>query len=303
MSQQRVRISQRRLETFITEFLSGISNADTRGTYDRSLREFVRWIAKRDDVRFAESDVRRYKRYLLKSRKLSGVSVSTYLTALRRLCDYLVRRKVLRVNPAEAVEGVSRPRKHVRASLSDADVKRLLNVIDSRGEIGSRDRAIVQLMLDCGLSEAEVINANVEDFTAVGDGGKLNVRSKGRMRKDRSVKLPQSSVAMLRNYRRVSREVNGDPKSEDPLFLSAGNRTRGERMSTRGLRGVINQYLLTAGLKRNGAVTPHSLRHTAACRMAKAGATPEEIRERMRLGTVETAKLYWGTSMALKRRG
>ena len=289
---KKVRLSTRRLRLSIAEFLSRIANADTRGTYDRSLREFVRWFEKTGNFRFQVNDVRQYKRYLIKTRKLSEVSVSTYLTALRRLCAFLVERGVLTMNPAEMVEGMSRPRMHVRAILTDGDVDRLFNVIVPRGEIGSRDMAIVRLMLDCGLSEAEIVTANVEDYVCGGETGNLAVRSKGRVRKDRTVALQQEVVASLSHYQSIRREMYGDPKPADPLFLSAGNRTRGERMSTRGLRGVINQYLSVAGLKKNSTVTPYSLRHTAARRMADAGATPDEIRERMRLGTVATAKLY-----------
>ncbi len=289
---KKVRLSTRRLRLSIAEFLSRIANADTRGTYDRSLREFVRWFEKTGNFRFQVNDVRQYKRYLMKTRKLSEVSVSTYLTALRRLCAFLVEQRVLPMNPAELVEGMSRPRIHVRPMLTDGDVDRLFNVIVPLGEIGSRDMAIVRLMLDCGLSEAEIVTADLEDYVCGGGTGNLAVRSKGRVRKDRTVVLQQEVVNSLSHYQSIRREMHGDPKPADPLFLSAGNRTRGERMSTRGLRGIINHYLAVAGLKKNSTVTPYSLRHTAARRMADAGATPDEIRERMRLGTIATAKLY-----------
>ena len=80
----------------------------------------------------------------------------------------------------------------------------------------------------------------------------------------------------------------------DPLFASAGNRTRGERMTTRGVRERVNHYLEVAGVKKGRLrqITPYSLRHTAAVLMAEAGATADEIRDRMRLGSVMTALLY-----------
>ena len=81
---------------------------------------------------------------------------------------------------------------------------------------------------------------------------------------------------------------------EGPLFVSAGNRMRGKRLTTRGVRDRVNRYLTRAGIKHDHGrkVTPFSLRHTAAVRMARAGATPGEIMKRMRLGSAATAQLY-----------
>jgi integrase len=74
-------------------------------------------------------------------------------------------------------------------------------------------------------------------------------------------------------------------------------------MSTRGVRERVTRYLGAAGIKdgKKGKVTPGSLRHTAALMMAASGATPDEIRERMRLGSNETAMLYVNQNTQLQR--
>ena len=66
-------------------------------------------------------------------------------------------------------------------------------------------------------------------------------------------------------------------------------------MTTRAVRDRINMYLEMAGLRtpeNRAQVTAYSLRHTAAALLAGSGATADEIRRRMRLGTLETAHLY-----------
>ncbi len=90
-------------------------------------------------------------------------------------------------------------------------------------------------------------------------------------------------------------EGNSQPDEDQPLFLSAGNRARGQRMSTRGIRERINDYLNIAGVKRGRVrrLTPYSLRHTAALMMVDNGATVEELKERMRLGSIATAMIYF----------
>ncbi len=65
-------------------------------------------------------------------------------------------------------------------------------------------------------------------------------------------------------------------------------------MTTRGVRDRVNASLTAAGVKQGKLrrVTPYSLRHTAALLMARNGATADEIRRRMRLGSNATAQLY-----------
>jgi integrase/recombinase XerC/integrase/recombinase XerD len=288
----RVRLSRRALQRHVQGFLHSLQNRspETRGTYDRALREFLRWFLRDRNVAFLVADIERYKRYLTVRRRLSSVSVSTYLTALRRFCEYLVRVRVLRANPARLVEGNKRPTAHSRAYLTSSDIEGLLGAIDRSDPLGRRDYAIVLLMAGCALSEIELVRADVGDLHAFDGGHALWVQGKGRRAKDQRVVLPPPAWECLADYL----EHRGSTNPGDPLFASAGNRTRGERMTTRGIRNRVNGHLERAGIKQGKLrrITPYSLRHTAALLMAREGATAEEIRDRMRLGSETTARLY-----------
>jgi integrase/recombinase XerC len=209
---------------------------------------------------------------------------------VRRFCDYLVRRRVLRENPALCVGGNSRPRVHSRAALTSAEVDILLSVVDRSDERGLRDFAFIRLMLGSALSEIEIIRADGADRLRKSGGVMLRVQGKGRLRKDQAVQLAPEVAAALDAYLALRPRL----APEDPLFASAGNRTRGKRMTTRGVRDRVSHYLALAGLTGDGArrITPYSLRHTAAVLMAGEGASAGEIRDRMRLGSVATAMLY-----------
>jgi site-specific recombinase XerC len=241
-------------------------------------------------VRFQVGDIERYKRHLTVARGFSAASVSTYLTSVRRLCDYLVRTGLLKKNPAAEVEGTSRPRSHSRGALRPNEVERLLRCLSTKDELGLRDGAVIMLMLECGLSEIEIVRSNIEDLQATNRIYRLMVQGKGKTRKDACVTLSPMCGQMLERYL----AVRGIQPPGGPLFASAGNRTRGARMSTRGVRDRVNFYLRLAGIRRgnDSNVTPYSLRHTTALLMASRGASADEIRERMRLGTIETAHQY-----------
>lgn len=287
-----VELGQEDLAGHVERFIRGLLNKqpETRGTYQRALREFERWHAADRRFRFQVDDVKRYKRHLSESRRLSDVSVSTYLTALRRFCEYLRVNEYIDENPAKFVDGNKRPVTHSREILSEQDIERLLGVIDRKELRGRRDYAVVRLMLDAGLSEIEIIRANVGDIQTRGNTTVLCVQGKGRDSKDEAVELPALTKLALDEYLGMRNSLS----AAEPLALSAGNRTSGLRMTTRGIRNRVNHYLELAGIKqgRLRRVTPYSLRHTAAVRLAEAGASADEIMRRMRLGSIATAMLY-----------
>ncbi len=292
-----VRLSFRSLRKYQEGFLRSLRHRrpETRATYERALRGFVRWFQEDRECRFRVRDIERYKRFLKKKKRLSWVSISTYLTAVRRLCDFLVKEGVLRDNPGKLVGGGQRPLSHSRGVLTPAQVQALMDVVstDARQDVDQRclrDLVFVKLMVVCGLSEIEIVRADLQDLHREGESPLLWVQGKGKVLKDAAVSLPQDLVAIIDRYL-ASRGVL---RPTDPLFASAGNRTWGARMSTRGVRERVNRYLGAAGVKKgtSGKVTPGSLRHTAALLMAASGATADEIRERMRLGSIETAMLY-----------
>ncbi len=285
-----------RLDTFVSDYLKEKSK-ETKGTYRRALNEFERYHATRaarpsSRFHFVEKDVEAYKAYLMEERELSQVSVSTYLTALRRLCDYLVARGELAENPARGVKGNRRPASHSRGVLRAEEVEHLFGIVPQETEIGRRDRALIALMVYGGLSEIELVRADVGDVDRTLMGTFLRVQGKGRQSKDESVPLDAPAVDPLEIYL-LAREEAGPTA---PLFVSHGHRSAGTRLNTRSVRGRVNGYLRKAGLKRRD-ISPHSLTHTAALIWLNGGMPVEEVRRRMRHGTLET------TMISFKRQG
>ncbi len=289
---QNLVLSPTALQEAITRFLNSLGNSETLGTYRRCLNAFSRWCAADPAFRFHRQDVERYKRHLTITKRLSPASVSTYLTAVRRLCSYLVEEGVLAENPAKDVGGSKRPHKHTRACLTHAEFSRLCETLSAEDERTSRNTAIIRLMVDGGLSESELARLNVEDYRTDGTHRMLAVQGKGRTSKDALATLPWEAAQALERYLAWRKKNYGEPlEPASPLLLSIGNRTRGERLSARAIREVVNTHLVAAGVKRKN-ITPLSLRHTAARRMADAGASPDEIRRRMRLGSMYTVFVY-----------
>ncbi|NNF04615.1 MAG: tyrosine-type recombinase/integrase [Rhodothermales bacterium] len=285
-------VSAGRLDALIQDFLRDYLNdksPETVGTYRRSLNEFERWFAMgTTDCRFRTEDIRSYKEYLMKDKGLHQVSGSTYLTAVRRLCQFLVDTGRLETNPARAVKGNRRPSNHSRQILTETDVEALLASLSTASAIDKRDRAIIHMMLFAGLSEIEITRADVQDLEQTLLGWYLRIQGKGHTVKDQQVPIDPPVMAAVRLYL----DTRGRIRPEDPLFVSHGHRSEGSRLNTRSVRSRINRHLESAGIKREG-ITPHSLTHTAALIWLNDGMSVEEVKERMRHGTLDTTMIYF----------
>lgn len=285
-----------RIDDFASEYLNSKS-PETVGTYRRSLNEFKRWFAgQKGRFLFRVDDIEAYKKYLMESRGLHQVSVSTYLTALRRFCQYLVDIGLLETNPARSVSGNRRPTTHSREVLTEIEIDRLFAALDEATPIGKRDTAIVYSMLFAGLSEIEIVRANVEDLEQTLLGWYLRVQGKGHQVKDQQVALDPPVMTKLRAYM----DTRSNLRPTSPLFVSHGHRSDGERLNTRSVRSRIRAHLEAAKIVRPG-VTPHSLTHTAALIWLNDGLDIEEVKQRMRHGTLDTTMIYFRKKGLLKR--
>jgi site-specific recombinase XerD len=289
-------ISVPKLDAHIKDFINtylGEKSDETRGTYERALREFQKYFLRAQDwFQFRQSDVEEYKKYLMDERNLSQVSVSTYLTALRRLLDYFVSENLLDENPAKKVKGNKRPVNHNAGVLSQADVKKLLAVIPREKLKDHRDYLIIRLMLDAAASEHELVKADIEDLKKYSTHYVLFVQAKGQKKKEDAMEIPLELGEDIEDYleKRIEKRKNTSPLS--PLLVSHGGRATDERLTPRALHYRIMHWLREAGVARDN-IKPHSLRHTAAKLWLERDKLPiEEVRRKMRHGMIATTKIY-----------
>lgn len=276
-------ISLQKLLVFHSDYVNELQrrNPETRGTYERTLREFMRWVRLEPELECSAKEIEKYKKFLLTKRKLSPVSVPMYLSSVRKFFDYLVGRGILHSNAAKLVKGGSPSQQHSRQSISVQEVQSLIQAIERRDEIGFRDFAVVKMMISCGLSEIELIRADIGDMQSRRGVLSIRLQMKGRKTKDRTVTLPNDAKDAVKAYLAFRTNAQG----HEPLFMSAGNRTRGQRMTSRGIRERINFYLEKAGVKngQDRKITALSLRLTAIKTVVQQGASVEEIKKKFHI--------------------
>lgn len=124
-----------------------------------------------------------------------------------------------------------------------------------------RDRAIVTLMLICGLRCMEVLGINLSDINTLAQ--QLKIRGKGN--KERIVPLPPTVLRIIEKYMETERPVRS---KDEALFLVQKGPRRGYRMTLEGLRGVFRYHRAVSGIKHANA---HRFRHTFGRNMAASG--------------------------------
>ncbi len=285
------------MEELINEFIKALNRRETtKETYFKALREFAKWLRGNSPAGLTTHDIEEYKEFLV-SRNLSPTSLSTYLTSIRRFYDYLISRGLITQNPAKRVRGSKRPQRHLRAPLTHDEVKVLMDVTNPSSPVGLRDWAMINLMVRCGLSEIELIRANVGDIKVKGGKQVIFVQGKSKDKKDDYVILTPQVQEVLKRYL----ATRGDSKEDEPLLWGVGNRAKGERISTRAIRERVNYHLKLAGIKRKG-ITPYSLRHTAALLAIEGGATVSEVKQMLHHKTIDSTLVYFEEAEELKKK-
>jgi integrase/recombinase XerD len=274
-----------RIEDLLDAFIGAQDvRKNSKSLYRRTLRLFFQW-ADRNGLELRDvsrSHVIAYKEELLAS-GFSTLSVSSYMTPVRRFFEWTEANRYM-PNVARGVRSPRRKQEFRKQPLTPAQVKELLEYMERSAS--PRDYAIVNLLIRTGIRLIELIRADARDIQYKSGHRVLLVHGKGRDEKDSLVKLTDKA------YGPLSRYLSAQPRYEGaPMFLSDSNNSRGQRVTTRTVYGIVKDALRAIGLE-DRAYTPHSLRHTAIVNCRRAGATQEQAQMMARHASPATTQIY-----------
>lgn len=260
----------------------------SRALYTRTLGTFFDWVATsgRTVANLTVADLIAYKDELLNGGK-SSLTVASYINSLRRFYEWAEANK-LYPNIGKGVHSPKRKQAFRKQPLTVAQVGELLHY--EQGTQSARDYAIVNLMVRTGLRCVEVVRANVGDITYKGGQRVLMVQGKGRDEKDNFVILTDAAYNPIREYLNTRTGIDDNA----PLFASESRNNDGGRLTTRSVSGIAKQGLKSVGLD-NKVFTAHSLRHTAAVNILRAGGSLEMAQYTLRHSNPATTQIYTAT--------
>jgi site-specific recombinase XerD len=200
----------------------------------------------------------------------SPASVRRYGCALRAFLRYCHVTGLNQTDLSAAVLPVSGRRGSLLPQgISPAQERALLRACDRRRGTGRRDYAVIVLMLRLGLRASEVAVLALDDLDW--RAGLLTVHGK-RAQVDQ-LPLPVDVGEAIASYLR-----HGRPRtSVREVFVRVMPPWVG--LTRHGVTNIVVGAAHRAGL---GTIRAHRLRHTAACDMLRAGASPAEIGQVLR---------------------
>ncbi len=166
------------------------------------------------------------------------------------------------------------PERLPRAMDSD-DLQKLLSVIE-----GTRDRALILVLLRTGMRIGELLNTKVTDVHI--KERRIEIYEAQKNRLGRVVYLSEDALTALKVW------LGERHPWEDYLFYSQGNT---ETMSYSTARCIFTRYIAKAELTHKG-YTPHTLRHTFATELLNAGMRLECLQVLLGHRNIEETRRY-----------
>jgi integrase/recombinase XerD len=281
-------VSPQRIEELVDSFINSQDvKLSSKLLYRRTLKQYFNWVDKKSYLlsEIARPQLLEYKDELLLS-GMSSLTVGSYITSVRRFYEWTEANKFY-PNVAKGIKTPKRKQQFKKQPLLPAQATALLNYYQDKA---LRDYAIITLLLRTGLRTIEVIRASVEDITFKGSQRVLLIQGKGRDEKDNFVLLTDKTYQPIAEYLATRGNIN----SSEPLFTSTSNNSKGERLTTRSISYIAKEGLKAIGLDER-SFTAHSLRHTTAVNILRAGGSLETAQFTLRHSNPATTQIYTAT--------
>lgn len=265
----------------------------TIALYERSIREFFSWAEDAGVDSFSQSAVLGYRNWLI-AEGYATATVNQRLAAIRKLVRQAAARGLLDAHVVAALDQVKGPRQRgqrVGKWLSRSEAEALLREPDSETLKGKRDRAILALLIGCGLRRTEVARLTARHVQQR-EGRWLIVDLAGKHNRLRSVAVP-------RWVKEVLDEWMAEAAIADGFLFRAVNR-HGKLIGDRPLTGqAILDLVATYGRRAQLEIRPHDLRRTCAKLCRGQGGDLEQIQLLLGHASIQTTERYLGSQQNL----
>src|SRR5437867_5539350 len=154
------------LEHSKTAVLNSLGAVSSQDSYGHAIDEFITWYCSEPRLSFSRTVVLRYRIHL-EQKNLAPSTINVRLAAVRRLAYEASDNGLLSPELAAGirrVKGAKRLGVRIGNWLTVDQSKTLLGEPPANSLRGKRDRAILALLIGCGLRRAEVVGLGTEDF-------------------------------------------------------------------------------------------------------------------------------------------
>lgn len=285
--------NQNEMASVVRLVTDAVTSAHTKRAYGRALDSFLAWWVAAGRPALTKAVVAAHVADLREG-GVSASSINQRLVALRKLAYEAADNGLIPHSTAQAiarVEGVRTDGKRLGNWLSQGDAQRLLSAPDVGTVKGLRDRALLAVLLGCGLRREECVGLTVEHLQQR-EGRWVIVDLVGKRNKVRSVPMPSWAKAAVDAWLHAAGVSSGF------VFLSVrrGGHVQQDVMTSQAVRDVVSGYASALGL---GDIAPHDLRRSFAKLAHKGNAPIEQIQLSLGHSSIQTTERYLGVAQDL----
>src|SRR5580765_7727173 len=241
-------------EKLKTLVLDSVSSPITKRVYNMALDEFLGWFQQAPRPGFTKATVSAW-RVSLEDRRLGSSSILIRMSAIRKLAAEAADNGLL---APELAAGISRVKSaktqgiRVGNWLSLRQAQALLSAPDTTTLRGLRDRAILAVLLGCGLRRSEVAALTFTHLQQR-DGRWCIVDLKGKHGRIRTAPMPTLVKMAVDEWTSAAEAVGGY------IFrpVNRAHRITGEALGEKVVWQLIKPYADVAGVP---GIAPHDLR-------------------------------------------
>ncbi len=245
--------------------------------------------------------VGRFLAFLETARNNSVTTRNARLAALHTFARFLVAGNPEHMSALQQVLGIPFKRGACSAPveyLEKAEIEILLAGIDRSTPSGRRDYAMFALMFNTGARVQEILNLRVRDVRLESP---FQVRLAGKGKKSRVCPIWPRTAQLLKDL--IQKQHAGvESLADQTIFLNE----RGLPMTRFGVRYLLQKYVAAgtaaAPTLAGKRIHPHSLRHTTAIHLLKAGVDFATISQWLGHASLNTTMRYARADIDLKRQ-
>jgi site-specific recombinase XerD len=272
--------------------LDGVSSPHSRRAYAKALADFFAWYREAAPGGFHKAAVQGY-RVELERRGLAPATITLRISAIRKLALEAADNGLLAPEIAAGIARVKGPRRlGVRAGnwLSLDQAEQLLQAPDPSTPKGLRDRALLGVLLGCGLrrNEAAVLSF---DHLQQRNGRWVIVDLEGKHGRIRSIPMPGWAKVAINAWAAAA----GLHTNRVFRAVRKSGRVSTDTLTAQAIFETVVEYAASLGLR----ITPHDLRRTFA-HLAHRGRAPlEQIQFSLGHASILTTERYLGIKQDL----
>ena len=271
--------------------LASVSSPHSRRAYARALDEFWQWCQQGPQRAFTRETVQRYRAWL-EERDLAPSSRNLHLTVVRKLAREAAANGLLPHEIAAGIAGVKGTRQkgaRLGVWLTLEQAHALLRAPTGDGLRARRDRALLALLVGCGLRRSELAELTA-DRIQQREGRWVLVDVAGKGNRVRSVPMPAWSKVAVDGWTAAAGIGQGR------LFRAISQKREvGEALTAQAVYLIVKAYAGKIGID----VAPHDLRRTFA-KLAHRGRSPvEQIQLSLGHESILTTERYLGVRQSL----